>query len=81
MTRCVRSVPEWNMRPPKKEQPAEQPKSNLLTFHLAGEIQWLRSIVEKLVIEDHPTNYSISYDTKDLAEEIAGKETPPNVPG
>lgn len=56
-------VERWNMRPPKKEQPkAVEPDSTLL-YHLADEVLWLRSMLEKTIIEE-PTNYSISYDAK-----------------
>lgn len=70
LTMYTMSVDQWRIRPHKKEQPAEQSNSDLLTFHLAGEIQWLRAIVEKLVINEPEVNYSIGYDAKGLADQI-----------
>lgn len=49
----------WNMRPPKKEQPAKEPMSDL-TFYLTGEVQWLRERLEILMAPEEPEQrYSI----------------------
>jgi len=52
-------IEEWNMRPPKKEQPAKEPMSDL-TFYLTGEVQWLRERLEILMVPEEPEQrYSI----------------------
>lgn len=63
---------QWAMRPPKKEQPTKDVSQS--------EVEWLRCIVEALVDTRAPT-YHVSYDNKDLAGEIAGKEPPTDGPG
>lgn len=50
---------QWQMRPPKKEQPAKEPMSDL-TFYLTGEVQWLRERLEILMAPEEPEQrYSI----------------------
>lgn len=61
---CTFSWKQWQMRPPKNEQPAkaETSASDALLYHMAGQIGWLQSLVERLTIEQPDQHYTVGLD-------------------
>lgn len=51
----------WNMRPPKKEQPSAFDSFINAMPAYASEVEWLRQLVRDLVIEEPTQNYRIDY--------------------